>query len=83
MFARRGDRRVGLELIGSPHLPKVRDGDQAPDPGVVLRWHSEIEPDGPVAGPGRIGRWDRLDDEHYLQIRLVLPVPRRDRPGAT
>jgi len=32
MFARRGDRRVGLELIGSPHLPKVRDGDQAPDP---------------------------------------------------
>jgi hypothetical protein len=36
----------------------------------VLRWNNEIEPDGRIAGPGRIGRWDRLDDEHYLQMGL-------------
>jgi hypothetical protein len=36
----------------------------------VLRWNNEIEHDGPIAGPGRIGRWDRLHDEHYVQMGL-------------
>jgi hypothetical protein len=34
----------------------------------LLQWNKEKEPEGPIAGPGRIGRWDRLDDEHYLQM---------------
>ena len=23
-----------------------------------------------IAGAGRVGRWDRLDDEHYLQMGM-------------
>ena len=36
----------------------------------LLEWNGQCEPEGPIAGPGRVGRWDRLDDEHYLQIGM-------------
>jgi hypothetical protein len=36
----------------------------------LLRWNKEKKHDGVIAGPGLIGRWDRLDDEHYLQMGL-------------
>jgi hypothetical protein len=36
----------------------------------LLQWNEGQEPEGVIAGPGRIGRWDRLDDEHYLQMGM-------------
>ena len=34
----------------------------------LLRWNTEHG--GPIAGPGLIGSWDRLDDEHFLQMGM-------------
>ncbi len=34
----------------------------------LLEWNEQKGPEGPIAGPGRIGRWERLDDERYLQM---------------
>jgi hypothetical protein len=34
----------------------------------LLRWNEAH--DGPIAGPPDYGRWDRLDDEHYLQMGM-------------
>jgi NAD dependent epimerase/dehydratase family/Protein of unknown function (DUF1524) len=36
----------------------------------LLQWNKKKEQEGPIAGPRRIGRWDRLDDEHYLQMGM-------------
>ena len=34
----------------------------------LLRWNKKHE--GPIARPGHHGRWDRLDEVHYLQMGM-------------
>jgi hypothetical protein len=46
----------------------------------LLRWSKEDlersdDEVGLIAGPGHVGRWDRLDDEHYLQMGLFYRYP--------